>query len=46
MEVLLKAAIELMELKNVSWLPWYVVECSAIKNEKARVGFEWLAQQL
>lgn len=38
--------IEALGLDNVSWLPWYVVECSALKNEKARVGFEWLADQL
>lgn len=33
-------------LKTVTWLPWYVVECSATHNEKAKVGFEWLAEQL
>ena len=38
--------IGLLGLDNVTWLPWYVVECSAIKNEKARVGFEWLAEQI
>ena len=38
--------IELLGLETVTWLPWYVVECSATKNAKARVGFEWLAEQL
>lgn len=38
--------IDLLGLETVTWLPWYVVECSALKNEKARVGFEWLADQL
>lgn len=38
--------IETLELNKVSWLPWYVIECSATNNGKARVGFEWLAGQI
>lgn len=38
-------ALEL-ELDKVSWLPWQIIECSAINNDRARLGFEWLSEQL
>ena len=36
---------ETLELDKVDWLPWHIVECCATKNQRARVGFEWLANQ-
>ncbi len=33
-------------LATVTWSPWHVVACSATKNDRARLGFEWLAGQL
>lgn len=36
---------KVLDLDKVNWLRWHVVECCAIKNQRARVGFEWLAEQ-
>jgi len=38
--------IEIFDLKSVTWLKWQVVECSAIKNTRAKLGLEWLAEQM
>ena len=35
-----------LNLKAVTWLKWQVVECSAIKNNRAKLGLEWLAEQI
>lgn len=37
---------KLLQLKSVKSSELYVVECSATKNDRARIGFEWLADQL
>ena len=38
--------IELLQLETVDWTPWHVVECCATKNQRAKIGFEWLADHL
>ena len=38
--------IAVLNLKAVTWLKWQVVECSAIKNNRAKLGLEWLAEQI
>ena len=38
--------IKTLHLKSVTWLKWYVVECSAINNQRARLGLEWLSEQI
>lgn len=35
-----------LNLNHVDWTPWHVVECSATKNMRAKVGFEWLSEKL
>ena len=35
-----------LQLETVTTSKWYVVECSATKNQRARVGFEWLASNI
>ena len=35
-----------LNLHHVDWTPWHIVECSATKNMKAKIGFEWLSEQL
>ena len=41
-----KNMIEALGLKAVTWLKWQVVECSATKNNRAKLGFEWLAEEI
>lgn len=38
--------INALDLKAVTWLKWQVVECTATKNSRAKLGLEWLAEQL
>jgi len=38
--------ISALNLKAVTWLRWQVVECSATKNNRAKMGLEWLAEQI
>ena len=38
--------INTLDLQSVTWLKWQVVECSAIKNDRAKMGLEWLAGQI
>lgn len=38
--------VKRLNLDHVTWTPWHVVECAATKNMRAKVGFEWLAEQL
>jgi len=38
--------IDFLELNTVTWLIWHVVECTATKNERVKVGFEWLTSTL
>lgn len=33
-------------LEAVTWLKWQVVECSATKNDRAKLGLEWLAEEI
>jgi small GTP-binding protein len=35
-----------LQLETVTTSKWYVVECSATKNQRARLGFEWLASNI
>lgn len=37
--------IDVLGLESVHWLSWHVVECCATKNQRAKTGFEWLAEQ-
>lgn len=37
---------EHLEMNAIKSSEWHVIECSALKNERARIGFEWLANQL
>lgn len=38
--------IQELNLTAVTWLKWQVVECSALKNARAKLGLEWLSEQL
>lgn len=38
--------IQALDLKAVTWLKWQVVECSAVKNNRAKLGLEWLAEEI
>ena len=33
-------------LDSVSWLSWKIVECSATQNNRAKIGVEWLSDQM
>jgi small GTP-binding protein len=35
-----------MQIDIITSSPTYIVECSATKNDKARLGFEWLAEHI
>jgi small GTP-binding protein len=35
-----------LQLKAVKSSEWHVVECSATINDRAKIGFQWLADQL
>jgi len=37
---------KVFQLESIKSSEWYIVECSAIKNKRARIGFEWLGNQL
>jgi small GTP-binding protein len=37
---------EILQMDAVKSSEWYIVECSAVKNDRAKIGFEWLADQL
>ncbi len=36
----------ILKLETVKSSEWYIVECSATTNERAKLGFQWLADQL
>jgi len=38
-------ALRLM-LDSVKSSSWFIIECSATRNQRAKLGFEWLAKQL
>lgn len=38
--------IDALQLCNVQSSQWYVVECSAVQNDRAKLGFQWLSDQL
>lgn len=38
--------IAALDLDAVTWLEWHVVECSATNNQRARMGLEWLSDQI
>lgn len=38
--------VDALELAPVKWLEWCVVECSATKNDRAKLGLEWLSEQI
>ena len=38
--------IEKLNLNAIKTSEWYIIECAATKNERAKIGFEWLANQL
>ncbi len=38
--------IETLNLNAIKSSEWYIIECAATKNERAKIGFEWLANQL
>jgi len=35
-----------LELENVTWLKWHVIECTATENKRVKIGFEWLTSIL
>lgn len=37
---------KILQMDAVKSSEWYIVECSAVKNDRAKIGFEWLADQL
>lgn len=41
-----EALIEQLGLSSVNWLPWKIVECSATRNNRAKIGVEWLSDQM
>ena len=38
--------IERLKLNSIKSSQWFAIECSATKNQQARVGFEWLAEKI
>jgi small GTP-binding protein len=38
--------IDILNLNNIKSSQWYIVECCAIQNDRAKVGFQWLGNQL
>jgi small GTP-binding protein len=38
--------IKTFQLETVKTSQWYVIECSAVKNQRARLGFQWIAGQI
>ena len=38
--------IKQLELNSIKSCEWHIVECCAIQNQKARLGFEWLANHM
>lgn len=38
--------IQRLSLNEIKTSNWYIVECCATQNQKARLGFEWLANQM
>lgn len=38
--------VSIFQLENIKTSSWYVIECSAVKNQRARLGFEWLAAEI
>jgi len=38
--------IQALDLKAVTWLQWQVVECSATQNNRAKLGFEWISEEI
>lgn len=38
--------LDILQLNAITSSPWYIVECSATCNDRARIGFEWLGAQL
>jgi ADP-ribosylation factor protein 1 len=37
---------ERLALTTIKSSKWFIIECSATLNQRAKLGFEWLAQQL
>lgn len=37
---------KILQLESIKGSDWYIIECSATKNQRAKIGFEWLANQL
>ena len=35
-----------LHLNSIKSSDWFIIECSATRNQRARMGFEWLSQQL
>jgi small GTP-binding protein len=38
--------IQHLALDAIKTSNWYIVECCAVQNQKARIGFEWLANNM
>ena len=38
--------IEQLKLNSIKSSEWFAIECSATKNQKARIGLEWLAEKI
>ena len=36
----------ILKLETVKCCEWHIIECSATTNERAKLGFQWLADQL
>jgi len=37
---------EELQLNSIKSCDWFIIECSATQNQRARLGFEWLSQKL
>ena len=38
--------VQHLNLSTIKTSKWYVIECSATQNQRARVGFEWIASEI
>lgn len=38
--------LDILELDKITWSPWHIVPCTATKNQRVKIGFEWLVKEL
>ena len=41
-----EAMVLALELSSIKTSEWFVIECSATNNQRARLGFEWMASNI